>query len=319
LENKPQYWVQMIEDITERKRAQTRQRLAAKVFETTSDGIMITNAEGSITDVNQAFLLMTGYRYEEVLDKNPRFLQSGHHDRTFYEEMWAITRETGRWSGQIWNKRKNGDVFSMWISLNAVRGEHNEITHYVAVYSDISSLKEDDQRMRLLTHYDSLTELPNRLLFHECLTRACRQEQKIALLYIDLDDFKQVNENFSYDVGDDVLKEIAKRLKQCIREGDQICRVEGDEFAVILSPIYQEYDARVIAEKILDTLQSPLTLQGHTLQIDCNIGISFYPSQLLNIRENVEILVQYADIAMCLAKELGPNTYHIYSETAVES
>ncbi len=318
-ENKPQYWVQMIEDITERKRAQTRQRLAAKVFETTSDGIMITNAEGNITDVNQTFLLMTGYRYEEVLDKNPRFLQSGHHDRTFYEEMWAITRETGRWSGQIWNKRKNGDVFSMWISLNAVRGEHNEITHYVAVYSDISSLKEDDQRMRLLTHYDSLTELPNRLLFHECLTRACRQEQKIALLYIDLDDFKQVNEDFSYDVGDDALKEIAKRLKHCIREGDQVCRVEGDEFAVILSPIYQEYDARVIAEKILDTLNSPFTLQGHTLQIDSNIGMSFYPPQLLNIRENVEILVQYADIAMCLAKELGPNTYHVYSDTEIEN
>lgn len=314
----PQYIIQMIEDITERKRAQVKQRLAAKVFESTSDSVMITNAEGNIIDINQSFLLGTGYSYEEVLDKNPRILQSGHHDRNFYENMWSETRETGRWRGEIWNRRKDGEIYSSWMTMSAVRGEHNEIIHYVAVYSDISTLKENDERMRLLTHYDSLTKLPNRLLFHEYLTRACRQEERLALLYIDLDDFKSINENFSFDMGDEFLKIIANRLKQCVREGDSVSRLEGDEFGIILSPIHQDYDARVIADKIFASLTEPVLLSGHSLQIDCNIGISFYPDEGIDEADSVEILIQHADMAMYLAKEAGKNTYHIYSESLHE-
>jgi diguanylate cyclase (GGDEF)-like protein/PAS domain S-box-containing protein len=318
-DNNPQFIIQMIEDITDRKRAQAKQRLAAKVFETTSDGIMITNAEGHIIDVNQAFLALTGYRYEEVLDKNPRFLQSGHHDRVFYEEMWAATRETGRWRGEIWNQRKNGEIYSSWMSMSAVRGEHNEVTHYVAVYSDLSALKQDDQRLRLLTHYDSLTELPNRLLFYEYLTRACRQEERLALLYLDLDDFKQINENFGFDIGDEFIKITAHRLQQCIREGDTVSRLESDEFGIILSPIHQDYDVRIIAEKIIATVSEPTLINGQLPQIDCNIGISFYPDdQMASQHESVEILIQHADMAMYLAKESGINTYHIYSESIEE-
>ena len=319
-DNTPQFIIQMIEDITERKRAQAKQRLAAKVFETTSDGIMITNAEGHIIDVNQAFLALTGYSYDEVLDKNPRILQSGHHDRVFYEEMWAATRETGRWRGEIWNQRKNGEVYSSWMSMSAVRGEHNEVTHYVAVYSDLSALKQDDQRLRLLTHYDSLTELPNRLLFYEYLTRACRQEERLALLYLDLDDFKRINENFGFDVGDDFIKVIAYRLQQCIREGDTVSRLEGDEFGIILSPIHQDYDVRIITEKIITSISEPASINGQLPQIDCNIGISFYPDdQMASQHESVEILIQHADMAMYLAKEAGINTYHIYSESEEDS
>jgi diguanylate cyclase (GGDEF)-like protein/PAS domain S-box-containing protein len=318
-DNTPQFIIQMIEDITERKRAQAKQRLAAKVFETTSDGIMITNAESHIIDVNQAFLALTGYSYEEVLDKNPRILQSGHHDRVFYEEMWAATRETGRWRGEIWNQRKNGEVYSSWMSMSAVRGEHNEVTHYVAVYSDLSALKQDDQRLRLLTHYDSLTELPNRLLFYEYLTRACRQEERLALLYLDLDDFKQINEDFGFDVGDDFIKLIAHRLQQCVREGDTISRLEGDEFGIILSPIHQDYDVRIIVEKIIASISEPALINGQLPQIDCNVGISFYPDdQMASQHESVEILIQHADMAMYLAKEAGINTYHIYSESIEE-
>jgi diguanylate cyclase (GGDEF)-like protein/PAS domain S-box-containing protein len=318
-DNTPQFIIQMIEDITERKRAQAKQRLAAKVFETTSDGIMITNAEGHIIDVNQAFLALTGYSYEEVLDKNPRVLQSGHHDKVFYEEMWAATRETGRWRGEIWNQRKNGEIYSSWMSMSAVRGEHNEVTHYVAVYSDLSALKQDDQRLRLLTHYDSLTELPNRLLFYEYLTRACRQEERLALLYLDLDDFKQINEDFGFDVGDDFIKVIAHRLQQSVREGDTVSRLEGDEFGIILSPIHQDYDVRIIAEKIIASISEPALINGQLPQIDCNIGISFYPDdQMASQHESVEILIQHADMAMYLAKEAGINTYHIYSESEEE-
>jgi diguanylate cyclase (GGDEF)-like protein/PAS domain S-box-containing protein len=317
---KPQYIIQMIEDITERKRAQAKQRLAAKVFETTSDGIIIADAEGNITDVNQAFLLMTGYSYEEVLDKNPRFLQSGRHDKIFYEEMWSKTRETGRWRGKIWNQHQNGDIFSTWMSLSAVRGDHNEVTHYVAVYSDTSVFKEDDQRLRLLTHYDSLTDLPNKLLFYENLTRACRHNERVALLYLDLDDFKQINEEVGFDIGDECLKIITRRLQHCIREGDSICRLEGDEFGIILAPLDQDYDARVIAENMItDISEEPIIIQEYTIQVDCNIGISFYPDDQMAVEnENIEILIQHADMAMYLAKETGKNTYHIYSESSLE-
>lgn len=317
---RPQYLIQMVEDITERKRSQAKQRLATKVFETTTDGIMITNAEGNIVDVNQAFLMMTGYNYEEILDHNPRFLKSNHHDKTFYDQMWASTRETGRWNGQIWNRHKQGEIFSMWVSLNAVRGEHNEVTHYLAVYSDLSRLKDDDQRMRLLTHYDSLTELPNRLLFNEYLTRACRQGERLALLYLDLDDFKNINEKFGYDLGDEFLKILAKRLKQCVHEGDTVSRLEGDEFGIILSTIHQDYDARLMAEKIFDTLTAPVSLGGQSLQIDCNLGICFYPEESISDsnRNWVEILVQHADMAMYLAKEMGKNTYYVYTADFAE-
>ena len=317
--DEPKFVVQMVEDITERKRAQAKQRLAAKVFETTSNGVMITNAEGHIIDINQAFLLSTGYSYEEVLDQNPRFLRSGHHDKTFYEDMWVCARETGRWHGEILNKRKDGEVYSTWLSLSAVRGEHNEITHYVAVYSDLAPLREDDARLRLLTHYDALTELPNRLLFHEHLTRACRQEDRIALLYIDLDDFKSVNEDFSFDVGDEYLKQFAKKLRQCVRDGDIVARLDGDEFGVVLTPIDQEYDACTIAEKILDTVTVPMSIQGNIIQVDCNIGISLYANTQSEegMADNVDILIQYADMAMYLAKETGKNGYHVYSEGVV--
>jgi len=317
VEGTPQFTIQMIEDITERKRSQAKQRLAAKVFETTSDGIMITNAEGHIIDVNQSFLLSTGYSYEEVLDNNPRFLKSGHHDKVFYEALWSEARETGRWQGEIWNRRKDGDIYPVWMSMSAVRGEHNEITHYVAIYSDISTLKENDERMVLLTHYDGLTMLPNQRLFREHLTRACRQEERIALLYLDLDDFKQINENFGFDNGDEFLRVIAKRLKQSVREGDTVSRIEGDEFSIILSPIHQDYDARLIVDKIFEVFTQAVSIGGHILQIDCNIGISFYPSDWIDPQEEnpVEMLIQQADMAMYLAKEVGKNTYHIYSET----
>jgi diguanylate cyclase (GGDEF)-like protein/PAS domain S-box-containing protein len=318
-DSNPLYLVQMIEDITERKRAEAKQRLATKVFETTSDGVMITNAEGNIIDVNQAFLLISGYGYEDVLDKNPRLLQSGHHDKNFFEEMWLKARETGRWRGEISNRRQNGEIYSTWMSLSAVRGEHNEVTHYVAVYSDISQFQENDQRLRLLTHYDSLTELPNRLLFYEQLTRACRQEERLALLYLDLDDFKQINESFGFDAGDEFLRVTARRLRQCIREGDSLSRLDGDEFGVILTPLRQDYDVRVIAEKIFMRITEPVIIHGQSLQVDCNIGISFYPDdEVASQHDNVEVLIQHADMAMYLAKELGKNTYHIYSESSLD-
>lgn len=309
-----QYFIQMIEDITERKRAEASLRLAAKVFETTSNSVIITDAQGNIVDVNQAFLLSTGYSYEEVLDKNPRFLQSGEHDKVFYEQMWSTVSETGRWSSEIRNRHKNGQFYSFWISMSAVHGYHNEVTHYVAVYSDINALKKDQQRMHRLTHYDALTELPNKLLFRENLTRACRQEERLALLYIDLDNFKQINENYGFDIGDEVLKIIAQRLQQCLREGDSLSRLESDEFGIILSPIHQEYDVRTMTEKVIASVIQPILLSGQTPQVDCNIGICFYPDETFSEDDNIDTIIQRADLAMYLAKDAGTNTYHIYTD-----
>ncbi|ALG67158.1 PAS domain S-box protein [Beggiatoa leptomitoformis] len=321
--DKPQYLIQMVENITERKRAQTRQRLATKVFETTTDSVLITDANGAIIDVNQAFLLTTGYGYDEVLDKNPRFLQSGKHDLFFYETLWASLRETGRWRGEIINRRKSGDIHAVWLSISAIRGEHNEVTHYVAVYSDIVALKANAERMRLLTHYDSLTELPNRLLFHEQLVRACRQEERLALLYLDLDNFKRINEHFNYAIGDEFLKITTKRLRKAIRDGDMIARLEGDEFAFILTPIHQDYDVRLLAEKLFETVTKPLMLDGNEIKVDCNIGISFYQPTDNKADEDsistVEKLIQQADMAMYLAKEAGKNTYYIFDEHSFDS
>jgi diguanylate cyclase (GGDEF)-like protein/PAS domain S-box-containing protein len=312
----PLFFIQMIEDITERKRAEASLRLTAKVFETTSDSVIITDAQGNIVDVNQAFLFTTGYSYEEVLDKNSRFLlQSRHHDNAFFEQMWSTVRETGRWRGEIWNRRKDGEIYSLWMSMNAIRGEHNEVTHYVAVYSDINALKKDEQRMRWLTHYDALTELPNKLLFHEYLNRACRQEERLALLIVDLDDFKQINENYGFDIGDKVLKVIAQRLRQCVREGDSVSRLERDEFGIILSPIHQDYDVRVISDKIFASVTQPVLLDGQAPQVDCNIGICFYPNEETASQDNnVETFIQQAEMAVSLAKKAGKNTYYIYTD-----
>lgn len=316
-ENEPQFVIQMIEDVTERKRARLKQQIATKVFETTSDGIMITNAEGRIIDVNQAFLLATGYSYNEVLDKNPRFLKSGGYETSFYAQIWDTTRETGRWRGEICNQRKNGESYNVWLSMSAVRGEHHEIVYYVAVYSDISALHPDDERMRLLTHYDTLTELPNRLLFHEYITRSCHQEEKFAVLYLDLEDFKSVNELLGFDAGDECLREVAKRLRSCLSEGDYLSRFEGDEFMILLGNVQQDYDARLVAEKIFMSLENPIISHEHPLQLDCNIGISLYPNDNCEDKtaeQRVGILLQQADVALFIAKEAGKNMYRIFSE-----
>jgi diguanylate cyclase (GGDEF)-like protein/PAS domain S-box-containing protein len=312
-QGRPQYLIQMIEDITERKQAEAKQRLSAKVFETTSDGVMIMNAEGHIVDVNHAFLLMTGYNYQDILDKNPLFLlQPERHEKTFFEELYSIVRDTGHWQGKTWHLNQNGHTQSIWMSMSAVRGEHNEVTHYVAVYSNISTLKEENKRMRWLTHYDSLTELPNSLLFKENLTRAYRQQDRIALLLMDLDDFKQFNEHYGYDIGDEILKIIAQRLKQCIREGDSVSRLESDEFGIILSPIHQDYEASVIADKIFNSITQPIFVNEQAAQVDCNLGIRFYPDILVQ-EQSIDRLIEEADMAMYLAKEAGKNTYHIYT------
>lgn len=327
-QGEPKFFVYMAEDISERKQAQIRQRIALKVFEHTTDGIMITDARGRITYVNHAFTLVTGYTYEEALDKTPDFLRSDEHEPAFYEKLWDSVQHGGHWSGEIWNRRRNGEVYSEWLAISAVRGEHNEITNFVAVYSDITALREGseevkrltqfDARFYRLTRYDVLTDLPNRLLFHERLTRACREGVQVALLCIDLEGFNALNESLGYEQGDVVLKQVAQRLRRCARDADAVARLENDEFAMIIAPLAQNYDASLMAERIIAALHEPLDLGDHDIQLHCHIGIGLYAggeSPPEEVGKQVEYLLQRAELGMYLARQENvPDRYRVYEE-----
>jgi diguanylate cyclase (GGDEF)-like protein/PAS domain S-box-containing protein len=320
-DNQPRFVIHMIEDISLRKQAQLQQRIANRVFENTTDGVMITDARGLIRDVNVPFLLAYGYGYEEVLDRKPKLLQSGHHNQAFYEKMWLNLADTGHWSGEIYNRRKDGSLLRQWLAISTVRGEHNEVSHYVGVYSEAPAEQlagGPNENPYYVVHYDALTSLPNRLLFHERLTRACRQSENVALISLDLDKFEAFNVRHGYCQGDEVLKTIARRLQKAVHDNDLVARVEGDEFAVVLTQFSQPYDVRLAADRILEELTQPIVLDGHMIRIDCNLGISLYPG-CQEAGANVETLIQYADLALYQAKSAGKNTYRIFCESELEA
>jgi diguanylate cyclase (GGDEF)-like protein/PAS domain S-box-containing protein len=326
------FFIYMAEDVTLQKQAQLRQRIALKVFENTNDGIMITDAEGRITYVNHAFTVVTGYSYEEVLDKHPRLLKSGQHKEDFYENLWSAVNNSGRWRGEVWNKRRDGQIYSEWLSISAVRDDLNKITNYVAVFSDITTLQGSDEHVKRLLHYDEriyrltrfdiLTDLPNRLLFHECLTRVCREGAPLALLFVDIDGFSAFNQELGYEHGDELLKAVAQRLQQCVNDNDALARVENDQFAIILAPMSQSTDAEMLAEKVFKALHAPIVLAGRELPLDAHIGISFYDNTHHSAEEShrqVEYLIQRAELAMYLAKEKGRNIAYMYLEPDSEN
>ncbi|MFK5970433.1 MAG: diguanylate cyclase [Candidatus Marithrix sp.] len=300
------FFVQIIENITEYKQTEVSLHLADKVFETTSDAVLITNSKGNIINVNRAFLSITGYKYEEILDQNPRFLRSGKHDDAFYAEMWTTASDTGHWDGEIWNRYKNGKDYLVWVSMNVIRAEDNNVTHYIAVYSDMNSI--DKQKAYYLTHYDALTKLPNKSLFKEYLTRTCHQAEDLALLLIDLNNFKAINKQFGFDNGDEAIKIIAQRLKLCVKGGDVVSHLGSDKFGIILFPIKQELNIHIIVDRIIASISTPILIADHTLQINCNIGICFCPN--IEIK-TIETLIKYSETALQYAKEAGKNTYHI--------
>lgn len=329
--NNAEFYLYMLEDISKQKRAQEAARIADKVFENTTDAVLITDAEGHIQDVNQSFVLMTGYSYAELLDKNPRILKSGRHDDEFYTKIWRDLKESGRWRGEIWNQRKSGENYLQWLAISVVRDEYNVIKHYVAVYSNMPSLGKSDEELRKLlsydehmyqlTHYDALTELANPLLFQEQLMRICRQGEPLALLNIDLDNFGIINDTLGFEAGDAYLKQVAERLTNYLPSNAMPARLEGDSFAVVLSPINQPYDARLMAEKVLEILAAPIQIDEHSVHVDCHIGISLccmQPSEPEEPRGRVDRLLQHADLATHLARQLGPNSYKIFSESVLE-
>lgn len=294
--------------IEARNLAEKTLRLIDTVFNITDSGIMITNANREIVTINPAFSTITGYSQTDILGKTPRILSSGRHDQEFYRAMWADILSTGGWQGEIWNKRKSGELFAEWVSIKSVQDACMAITHYVAVFSDIT----ERNRMQHLAHHDALTGLPNRTLFDDLLKQALaltkRNHRRTALMFVDLDRFKPINDELGHDVGDLLLQEVAVRLKNSIRESDVVSRVGGDEFIILLPCIEDGNNAMLVAEKIQSALARPFELAGHTLQISSSIGISIYPDQ-----GDSEIqLIKNADIAMYHAKRNGRDNVQLY-------
>jgi diguanylate cyclase (GGDEF)-like protein/PAS domain S-box-containing protein len=301
-----------IEDITERRLAEEKMRLAHTVLETTTEGIIVTDAKAIIVDVNPAFTQITGYLREEVLGRTPALLNSGRQDKHFYQAMWDSLLNKGHWRGEIWNRKKNGEIFPEYLSIAAVHDGRAHTTHYVSIFYDISQRKQYEALIEHQANYDALTELPNRFLFMKRLGEAVEDAKsfdfQIALMFIDLDMFKEVNDTLGHASGDELLKIVAKRLSRCVRESDTVARLGGDEFTVILPHIKHAEHAQLVAEKLLHQLTSPFHLSGHDINISGSIGIALYPDHA----DELEALLKHADSAMYQAKNAGRNTFRFY-------
>lgn len=291
--------------------AEEKLRLAAKVFDNMLEGVLVTDVEANIVSVNPAFTAMTGYSEAEVLGRKPSILKSGRQDHAFYESFWATLLATGRWQGEVWNRCRDGRPYLAWQTIAAVRNGEGRTTHYVSVCSDITERKRHDELIRHQAYHDELTDLPNRRLFQDRLSQALlyakRDGEMLAVMFLDLDHFKEINDKYGHDVGDRLLQEVAKRLKHCIRKGDSLSRFGGDEFVLLLPMIKEAIYAVQLAEKIIGTLESPLEIAGHELGIGASIGISLYPGDGGEAR----VLIKKADEAMYLAKQRGRNNFQL--------
>lgn len=303
----------MVRDISEKRVAEERMQLAAKVFENTVEGIMITDADKRIRSVNRAFSQITGFGQQEVLGQKPDMLSSGRHDETFYEAMWSAINEHGSWQGELWNRRKNGEVYPEWLAISAVRNAVGEITHYVAIFSDLSERKAADERIQFLAHFDVLTGLPNRAHIQDrvelAIQNATRDNERLALLLLDLDRFKTINESLGHSAGDALLQVLAERIRSTLLTGEVVARQGGDEFIVLLPLIADPGSAALAAERIREVLEPPVELFNHSISITPSIGISVFPDD----GRDFETLVRNADAAMYHAKSAGRNSYKFYT------
>ena len=303
-----------LQDISESKQKERLLRQSATVYENTLEGVLITDPQLTILDVNPAFTQITGYSREETLGKRPDLLHSGRHDNQFYQQIFLSIRETGHWQGEIWNRRKNGEIFPEWLTISAVYDEQRRVINYVGVFSDISQIKKSESRLEQLAHYDALTRLPNRLLFQSRLEHAIqtarRESQSVAILFIDLDNFKQVNDTLGHGCGDQLLLEVAHRLQACVRQTDTVARIGGDEFLVLLENQHSDNAVIDVASKLVQSCGAPLLINGHELLISASIGISIYPRD----GEDGEALMRNADTAMYQSKNEGKACFHFYTE-----
>jgi diguanylate cyclase (GGDEF)-like protein/PAS domain S-box-containing protein len=312
--------ITMAADVTERKRAEEEMRLASLVFQNSSEGMTVTDKDGTIISINPAFTALTGYVQEDVIGKNPRILKSGRHDAEFYQAMWHDLDSSGHWEGEIWNRRKNGEIFAERLTINTIYNEEGVPYRRVALFSDITQKKASEELIWQQANFDPLTGLPNRSMFHDRLEqemkKAHRSNSPLALMFLDLDEFKAVNDTLGHDMGDVLLKEAAQRLCNCIRETDTVARLGGDEFTVILTDLDEQFqNVELVAEAILHKLEEPFALGDKSVHISASIGITFYPEDGLTFDE----LLKNADQAMYAAKDQGRNCYHYFTPVMQEA
>ncbi|MEH6670197.1 bifunctional diguanylate cyclase/phosphodiesterase [Halopseudomonas sp.] len=295
-------------DIDATVRAGEELELVGRVFEQSSEGVLITDASQRIIKVNQAFTQITGYSAEEAMGQTPAMLSSGRHDKTFYQQMWDRLAASGHWQGEVWNRRQDGTIYPEWLSISRMLDEQGNIRHYVAVLSDITQRKADEQHIHRLAHFDTLTGLPNRTMFEEragvALGLAARHHKQLALMFLDLDNFKNINDTLGHQVGDALLIAFAQRLSDLLREEDILSRTGGDEFTLIL-PEIDANGAAHTAQRIASAMAAPLAVAGHDLTVTVSIGITLYPDDA----EDLSGLQSKADIAMYRAKQEGRAGY----------
>ncbi|WP_213878347.1 phosphodiesterase DibA [Pseudomonas sp. dw_358] len=292
----------------------TRLRLATAVYDNTLEGVLVTDRQGRIVHVNPAFIDITGYSIEQVLGQNPNTFKSGHHPAEFYRQMFDTLAQKDKWSGEIWNRRKSGEVYPQWQTIQVIRDDQGELSHYVAVFSDISAIRRSEQELTRLAHHDPLTGLPNRLLFsalaEQALSSARTARQGCALLMIDLDWFQQVNDGFGHATGDLLLKTVVRRLQNLCAPGLTLARLGGDEFALLAEDCFTLNQATSLAQRIMGVLKPAFQVQGHTLLIGASVGISLFPHDA----DNAEQLLRNADSALFKAKGKGRGGYALYTE-----
>ncbi len=300
------------QEILECRQQEEALRIADAVFEHAAEAIVVTDAANDIVRVNPAFTAITGYTAAEVVGRNPRLLKSGRHDEAFYAQMWSAIETHKHWEGEIWNRYKDGEIHVEWLSIVKIDGGQGPI-HYLAIFHDITQRKADEEQLRFKAHHDPLTELPNRTLFMDrlqtAISQAHRYHRNFALLQIDLDRFKEVNDSLGHSAGDQLLVEAARRLVSCVRETDTVARLGGDEFAIILSEMTSLEEVKQIAQRIVTLLGEPYYLDAGTVRISGCVGIALYPRD----GREVELLLRNADIAMYAAKEGGRNQYRLFA------
>jgi diguanylate cyclase (GGDEF)-like protein/PAS domain S-box-containing protein len=309
--NEGSIWVYA--DVTARKEAEEKLRLSATVLQHIADGVMVVDDRGIIVAVNPAFTQITGYSEEEALGKDRSLTRSGRHDEGFHDALWEQLVTNGYWRGEVWSLRKSGEQYLEWLTMTAVRDQSGMTTHYVGVFSDITKVKESQEKLDHLAHHDPLTALPNRLLFHDrlhhAIQRSTRGNEQLALLFIDLDRFKNVNDTLGHHIGDELLQQVAKALSSKLRDGDTLARLGGDEFIVLLEDVDGQYGASQVAEKLVAMFEQPFMVAGHELFVTCSVGVSLFPGDA----SDLNMLIRNADVAMYQAKARGRNGYRFYA------
>jgi diguanylate cyclase (GGDEF)-like protein/PAS domain S-box-containing protein len=295
------------------REGQEQLKLSAQVFVSSKEAIVITDVNNNIIQVNKAFTDITGYLSEDAVGKNPRILKSGMHDAEFYRGLWATLLSTGSWQGELMDRRKNGEIYPKWLSIIVVRDQNNEISNYIALFSDITERKASFERIQHLAHFDLLTKLPNRALLNDRLASAIsyakRNGTQLALVFLDLDRFKNINDSLGHHAGDLLLQIVSERLKSCVRESDTVARLGGDEFVILLSSVREPDDAANVAQKVIEIISLPFMLDGNEANIGTSIGIGIYPENGLDSAS----LVRNADAAMYHAKDNGRNNFQFFS------